>query len=99
MQATSNTFATGTLRIRLLFRGEDMKERYADLLAAISFAAAKHSKQRRKDVDASPYINHPPQVAPLLATQGAVSDVETLMAAVLHDTIEDTKTNYDELVQ
>lgn len=76
-----------------------MRERYAELLAAISFAAAKHSKQRRKDVDASPYINHPLQLAHLLATEGAVSDVETLMAAVLHDTIEDTRTTYDELVQ
>lgn len=76
-----------------------MTERYAELLAAISFAAAKHSKQRRKDVDASPYINHPLQLANVLATEGGVSEVETLMAAVLHDTIEDTETSYNELVQ
>ena len=75
-----------------------MTERYADLLSAISFAAAKHSKQRRKDVDASPYINHPLQLAHVLATEGGVTDVETLMAAVLHDTVEDTETSYEELV-
>ena len=76
-----------------------MTQRYADLLAAISFAAAKHSKQRRKDVDASPYINHPLQLAHVLATEGGVTDVETLMAAVLHDTVEDTITTYEELVE
>jgi guanosine-3',5'-bis(diphosphate) 3'-pyrophosphohydrolase len=76
-----------------------MPERYADLLSAISFAAAKHRKQRRKDVDASPYINHPLQLAHVRATEGRISDVETLMAAVLHDTVEDTLTTYEELVQ
>ena len=76
-----------------------MTQRYADLLAAVSFAATKHSKQRRKDVEASPYINHPLQLAHVLATEGGVSDVETLMAAVLHDTVEDTLTTYEELVR
>ena len=76
-----------------------MSERYADLLSAISFAAAKHSRQRRKDVDASPYINHPLQLAHVVATEGGVTDVETLMAAVLHDTVEDTMTSYEELVE
>jgi guanosine-3',5'-bis(diphosphate) 3'-pyrophosphohydrolase len=76
-----------------------MAERYADLLAAVSFAATKHRNQRRKDVEASPYINHPLQLAHVLATEGGVTDVETLMAAVLHDTVEDTCTTYEELVQ
>lgn len=76
-----------------------MSQRYADLLSATSFAAAKHSKQRRKDVDASPFINHPLQLAHVLATERGVTDVETLMAAVLHDTVEDTITSYEELVE
>ena len=46
-----------------------MTQHYADLLSAISFAAAKHSKQWRKDVEASPYINHPLQLAHVLATE------------------------------
>jgi hypothetical protein len=71
-----------------------MTERYADLLAAISFAAAKHSTQRRKDVDASPYINHPLQLAHVLATEGGVIDVETLMAAVLHDNLRVWELNH-----
>lgn len=68
------------------------------LLEAASFAADKHRDQRRKDVDATPYINHPLDVARILAEAG-VEDVEVLMAGVLHDTIEDTKTTAEELTQ
>jgi len=71
----------------------------ANLLKAIEFASRKHSSQRRKDAEASPYINHPIAVAHLLADTGAVTDPVTLMAAVLHDTIEDTETTPEELDQ
>jgi (p)ppGpp synthase/HD superfamily hydrolase len=67
------------------------------LLRAINFAARKHKDQRRKDEEASPYINHPVSVALLLAEIGDVSDPEILAAAVLHDTLEDTKTTPEEL--
>ena len=76
-----------------------MNNDYATLLAAISFAAHKHRAQRRKDAEASPYINHPLALAHVLATEGGVADLKTLMAAVLHDTVEDTETSYDELVE
>jgi (p)ppGpp synthase/HD superfamily hydrolase len=69
----------------------------ANLLNAIEFASRKHSTQRRKDKEASPYINHPIAVAHLLADTGGVTDLVTLMAAVLHDTIEDTETTGEEL--
>jgi (p)ppGpp synthase/HD superfamily hydrolase len=69
----------------------------ANLLKAIEFASRKHSGQRRKDKKASPYINHPIAVTHLLADTGRVTDLVTLMAAVLHDTIEDTKTTGAEL--
>ena len=69
----------------------------ANLLKAIEFASRKHSTQRRKDKEASPYINHPIAVTHLLADTGGVTDLVTLMAAVLHDTIEDTKTKAKEL--
>jgi len=68
------------------------------LLHAISFAAAKHRNQRRKDKDASPYINHPIALAALLNTVGGIADVVVLQAAILHDTVEDTDTSYDELL-
>ena len=67
------------------------------LLKAVQFAAAKHSTQRRKDVVASPYINHPIEVAHVLASVGGITDVITLAAAILHDTIEDTETTPEEL--
>ena len=67
------------------------------LLKAIAFAADKHRKQRRKDAEASPYINHPIAVATVLAAEGGVSDEATLMAAALHDTVEDTQTTFAEL--
>jgi (p)ppGpp synthase/HD superfamily hydrolase len=67
------------------------------LLKAVQFAAGKHQTQRRKDVDASPYINHPIGVAHLLADIGGITDLDTLVAAILHDTIEDTETTPGEL--
>jgi len=70
---------------------------YAPLLEAISFAAYKHRKQRRKDHEASPYINHPITVATILANEGGVDDESLLIAAILHDTVEDTKTTFEEL--
>ncbi|MDD2367543.1 MAG: HD domain-containing protein [Desulfuromonadaceae bacterium] len=70
---------------------------YAPLLEAISFAADKHSNQRRKDHEASPYINHPITVATILASEGEVDDETLLIAAILHDTVEDTKTTFSEL--
>lgn len=76
-----------------------MAKRYLDLLDAIAFAAGKHRDERRKDAQASPYINHPLQVADALASEGGVSDLKTLIAAVLHDTVEDTDTTFEELVE
>jgi guanosine-3',5'-bis(diphosphate) 3'-pyrophosphohydrolase len=67
------------------------------LLAAVEFAAHKHRVQRRRDVEASPYINHPIQVAHVLTHVGGIDDVVTLMGGVLHDTIEDTETTPEEL--
>lgn len=68
------------------------------LIKAVAFAAEKHRTQRRKDADASPYINHPIALANVLANEGGVTDVTVLSAAILHDTIEDTNTTSDELV-
>ena len=67
------------------------------LLQAVHFAADRHRCQRRKGSDASPYINHPIAVAEVLARLGGVDDLVTLQAAVLHDTVEDTKTKPDEI--
>jgi guanosine-3',5'-bis(diphosphate) 3'-pyrophosphohydrolase len=67
------------------------------LISAIAFAAEKHRTQRRKDAEASPYINHPIALANVLANEGGIEDPVVLCAAVLHDTLEDTETTAAEL--
>ena len=67
------------------------------ILKALAFAAHKHRDQRRKDREASPYINHPIAAATVLANEGGITDARTICAALLHDTIEDTETTPEEL--
>ncbi len=66
-------------------------------IKAVAFAAEKHRHQRRKDADASPYINHPIALANVLANEGGIANVTVLCAAILHDTVEDTQTTVNEL--
>lgn len=68
------------------------------IFQALAFAAHKHRDQRRKDAGASPYINHPIALADILVNEGGITDHVVLCAAILHDTIEDTETTYEELV-
>ncbi|MDR2187640.1 MAG: HD domain-containing protein [Azonexus sp.] len=74
-----------------------MKQNIRLFAQALAFAADKHRKQRRKDLDGSPYINHPLTVIKVLAVEGGVADIAVLCAAALHDTVEDTKTTPEEL--
>ena len=67
------------------------------IVHALEFAAHKHRDQRRKDAQASPYINHPIALANVLVHEGAVDDPVVLSAALLHDTVEDTETTPAEL--
>ena len=72
-------------------------EHTGQLLKAFRFSAGKHRNQRRKDSLESPYINHPIDVAQLLWDVGEVRDMDVLLAAILHDTIEDTNTSPEEI--
>jgi guanosine-3',5'-bis(diphosphate) 3'-pyrophosphohydrolase len=74
-----------------------MDESTGLLLKAMHFAAEKHSDQKRKDEKASPYINHPIQVAEILWRIGDVRDTTLLLASILHDTIEDTDATPEEI--
>jgi GTP diphosphokinase / guanosine-3',5'-bis(diphosphate) 3'-diphosphatase len=67
------------------------------ILKALDFAAGKHNDQRRKDSQSSPYINHLIGVAETLWSVGEVRDENLLVAAILHDTIEDTDTTAEEI--
>jgi guanosine-3',5'-bis(diphosphate) 3'-pyrophosphohydrolase len=63
------------------------------LRKAWRIGAEAHAGQTRKSGE--PYITHPVAVAKVLAEQGL--DVETLIAAILHDTLEDTELSHDQL--
>lgn len=75
------------------------QENLAKLLAALKFAADKHRNQTRKGAHQPPYINHPIEVAEQLARVGKVSDINILLAAVLHDTVEDTETSKQDIAE
>jgi guanosine-3',5'-bis(diphosphate) 3'-pyrophosphohydrolase len=64
---------------------------------AVSFAARAHDGQFRKD-KLTPYVAHPFRVAMTVRHVFGSDDVTALAAALLHDTIEDTKTDYDDLL-
>lgn len=68
------------------------------ILTAANFAADRHRDQRRKGSNA-PYINHLLDVANMLCEIGGIDDPKALAAALLHDTIEDTETTKQELLQ
>ncbi len=74
-----------------------MEDSTGVILAALQFAAHKHRDQRRKDLEASPYINHPIALANVLWGEGRVHDPAVICAALLHDTIEDTETTAGEI--
>lgn len=77
-----------------------MESRASDmhrLIRCINFSAIKHKDQRRLDSARTPYINHPVGVAAILTEEGGVTDQDVIMAAILHDTVEDTDTTIEEI--
>lgn len=73
------------------------REGFQLIVDALGFAAHKHRDQRRKDREASPYINHPIALMRVLSLEAGVTDPRVLAAALLHDTVEDTETSPEEL--
>jgi guanosine-3',5'-bis(diphosphate) 3'-pyrophosphohydrolase len=69
------------------------------VLAAALFAAEKHSQQRRKGQAGIPYINHLLEVAHMVSENSDPSDVNLVVAALLHDVVEDTSTTLAEVEQ
>lgn len=76
--------------------GTEQQQALELITRAAYFAAHAHRRQRRKDQEATPYINHLTEVAHLLAEAGC--DAETVAAGYLHDTIEDVDITYEMLV-
>jgi guanosine-3',5'-bis(diphosphate) 3'-pyrophosphohydrolase len=76
-----------------LVREEDV----ALILRALRFASQRHKEQRRKDAEASPYVNHLIAVAETLWCEGGIRDAETIVSGILHDAVEDTDTAPEEI--
>ena len=68
---------------------------FAKMRSAFEYAREKHLHQRRKD--GSPYITHPLAVAQIVADMHL--DSESIMAALLHDCIEDTDATHEEIAK
>src|SRR5947207_1735380 len=66
------------------------------LLNAIAFAARAHQGQLRKD-GRTPYVSHVFRVCTVLQNVFGATDPRLLTAAVLHDTLEDTTTDFEDL--
>jgi len=74
----------------------DTSSQLSPLLRAANFAAQRHAGQRRKGKSQEPYVNHLLEVAGLLADAGE-SDLSLLIAALLHDTVEDVGVTRQEI--
>lgn len=69
------------------------------IIDAISFASEKHKHQSRRDVEKTPYIIHPIIMANTLMVIGRVRDADIIIAALLHDTVEDTAATFEEIME
>ncbi|MDE2357457.1 MAG: bifunctional (p)ppGpp synthetase/guanosine-3',5'-bis(diphosphate) 3'-pyrophosphohydrolase [Alphaproteobacteria bacterium] len=67
------------------------------LAAAFAFAARAHVDQRRKGARQEPYLNHLAEVADLAARASGGADIDLIIAALLHDAVEDTPVTPAEL--
>ena len=71
---------------------------FRQVLNAASFAARAHDGHRRKDKQ-TPYVSHVFRVCLIVRDLFGFDDPRMLCAALLHDTLEDTKTDHDELAE
>ncbi|XP_063978302.1 guanosine-3',5'-bis(diphosphate) 3'-pyrophosphohydrolase MESH1 [Diachasmimorpha longicaudata] len=69
------------------------------IIKCADFAAKKHKTQKRMNREGTPYINHPLGVAKILTEEGDVHDPVVIISAILHDTVEDTETTFEEIEQ
>jgi guanosine-3',5'-bis(diphosphate) 3'-pyrophosphohydrolase len=80
-------------------KGNYMPNDVLKIVQAVDFTARKHVHQRRKGANQEPHFNHASEVARILGENTHGPDVDLIIAGLLHDTIEDTDTSYDELVE
>lgn len=86
--------------LKVYAQGEGMIEPDVhQVIQTVLFAIKKHRLQTRKDAEQTAYIIHPIGVAYLLLSIGHVRDPDIIIAALLHDTVEDTETTYEEITR
>ena len=71
----------------------------SDCFKALEYAAWQHRFQRRKGFSRIPYINHPIKVAGLLIASNTSASKEMIMAAILHDVVEDTDASNEDIIR
>lgn len=69
------------------------------LTKALLFAAEAHRNQRRKGAAQEPYLNHLVEVLDLLVQATDGTDTDMLIAAILHDVVEDTSASYEDVAK
>ena len=92
-------FTVLAMELEMAFRKEK-KFKFEEICAifnAIDFAADKHRLQMRKNKEKTPYISHPLGVAYNVIHYGDVKEAAIIIGALLHDTIEDTQTTFEEI--
>ena len=89
METFEEHYASMMDTIRKRMPGADL----AIIDKAVDYAKAKHASQTRKD--GSPYIIHPLAVAQIVTEMGL--DIDAILGALLHDTIEDTDTSHEDI--
>jgi HD domain len=67
------------------------------LTKALLFAAEAHRNQRRKGAAQEPYLNHLIEVLDLVVQATGDTDMDMVIAALLHDVVEDTPTTYEDV--
>ncbi|RUS71035.1 hypothetical protein EGW08_021206 [Elysia chlorotica] len=92
-----NNNSTAMAERNSLSQDEALSKVVKEIVRCTNFAALKHKDQRRKDKQQTPYVNHVIGVAHILVSEGGISDVSVIQAALLHDTVEDTDTSFYEL--
>ncbi|EDW39059.1 GL13607 [Drosophila persimilis] len=68
-------------------------------MKCLQYAAHQHRDQRRKDPPQTPYVNHVINVSTILAVEACIEDEAVLMAALLHDVVEDTDATFADVEQ
>ena len=83
-------------RLEQTIRSYNPGANFAQIRAAFDYACSAHKDQNRKD--GSPYVTHPLAVAQILAEELHL-DSESIEAALLHDTIEDTAVTHEDVAR